>query len=165
MPRLCAERLEPGTWRVRVEVENLTSWEADRRGEAQTRAYNSLHVLLRTRDGAFASLCDPPPALAEAAAACTNDGLWPALVGEPDGKTILAAPIILPDHPQVAPESPGDLFDCTEIDQLLILNTLSLTAAEQREVRASDPRARELLERCATLGPEQLLRLHRGAFR
>jgi hypothetical protein len=65
----------------------------------------------------------------------------------------------------VAPESPGDLFDATEIDRMLILNTLSLTAEEQREMRASDPRAREILKRCSALGREDLMRLHRGAIR
>jgi hypothetical protein len=78
---------------------------------------------------------------------------------------MLAAPIILPDYPQVAPESPAEMFDATEIDRLLILNTLSLTPEEQREMRASDPRAREILERCTTLSREELMRLHQGAIR
>jgi hypothetical protein len=73
---------------------------------------------------------------------------------------MLASPIILPDHPQIAPESPGDLFDGCEIDQLLILNVLALTDDERREARASDPRAREIVDRCAALGPEDLMRLH-----
>ena len=87
------------------------------------------------------------------------------LVGEEDARdTMLAAPIILGDYPQVAPESPGDLFDATEIDQLLILNVLALTPEEQAEMRATDPRAREILDRCAALSPEELMRLH-GTFR
>jgi hypothetical protein len=91
--------------------------------------------------------------------------VWPVLLGEEgDRTTMLAAPIILSDHPQIAPESPGDLFDATEIDRLLILNVLSMTEAEQAEMRATDPRAREIFERCAALGPEQLLPLH-GALR
>jgi hydrogenase maturation protease len=77
---------------------------------------------------------------------------------------MLAAPIILEDYAQIAPESPGDLFDAGEIDRLLILNVLSLTEAEQEEMRATDPRAREILDRCAALGPEELLPLH-GAIR
>jgi hypothetical protein len=32
-------------------------------------------------------------------------------------------------------------------------------------MRASDPRAREILDRCAALTPEELMRLHHGAFR
>jgi hypothetical protein len=74
----------------------------------------------------------------------------------------LAAPIVLPDHPRIAPESPGDLFDAGEIDALLIRNVLALTDEERAEARASDPRARELLDRCDALEPEQLLQLMRG---
>jgi hypothetical protein len=88
---------------------------------------------------------------------CVSDGLWPVLVAE---DTVLASPIILEDYPQIAPESPGDLFDATEIDNLLVLNVLALTPEEQDEMRASDPRAREILERCARLTPEEMMRLH-----
>jgi hypothetical protein len=117
--------------------------------------------VLRAHDGAFVSLTDPPPALREAAAACENRGVWPVLVGEPGERgTLLASPIVLEDHPRIAPESPGDLFDGGEIDGLLILNVLGLTDEEKAEVRASDPRARELLDRCEALTPEELLRLH-----
>ena len=77
---------------------------------------------------------------------------------------MLCSPIILPDHPRVAPESPGDLFDATEIDQLLVLNILSLTDEEKREMRDSDPRAREILERTESLSEEEMMRLH-GAIR
>ena len=74
------------------------------------------------------------------------------------------APIILPDYPQVAPESPGDFFDGCEIDQLLVLNILGLSDAEKREVRAGDPRAREILERTEAMTREQIMRLH-GTWR
>ena len=77
---------------------------------------------------------------------------------------MLSSPIILYDYPQIAPESPGDLFDGGEIDQLLILNILTLTDEEKEEMRASDPRAREILERCESLSPEELMSLH-GAIR
>jgi hydrogenase maturation protease len=73
---------------------------------------------------------------------------------------VFASPIILSDYPRIAPESPGDLFDGGEIDRLLILNVLSLTPEEQEEMRATDPRAREILERCRALGPGELLPLH-----
>jgi hydrogenase maturation protease len=119
--------------------------------------------MLRADGGSFVSLTDPPPALRDAAAACQNVGLWPVLVGaEGRRDTMFASPIILSDYPEIAPESPGDLFDGGEIDRLLILNVLSLSEAEQDEMRATDPRAREILERCAALGPEELLALHRG---
>jgi hypothetical protein len=77
---------------------------------------------------------------------------------------MLASPIILEDHPRVAPESPGDLFDGGEIDQMLVLNILALTDEEKEEMRASDPKAREILERTEALTPEELMRLN-GAIR
>jgi hypothetical protein len=77
---------------------------------------------------------------------------------------MLSSPIILPDYPEIAPESPGDLFDGGEIDQLLILNILSLTDEEKAEMRAADPRTREILERTESLSEEELMRLH-GAIR
>jgi hypothetical protein len=87
------------------------------------------------------------------------------LVGEPaQRRTMLASPIILPDHPRIAPESPGDLFDSSEIDQMLVLNILAMTDEERREMRDCDPRAREILERTEALGPEDMMRLN-GAVR
>jgi hydrogenase maturation protease len=77
---------------------------------------------------------------------------------------VLSSPVTLCDFPAVAPESPGDLFDGGEIDQLLILSVLSLTPQEQREARAADPRARAILDRCAALSPRELMSLH-GAIR
>jgi hypothetical protein len=99
--------------------------------------------------------------LAAASSALVNDGLWPVLVGEDGSRdTVLAAPIILSDYARVAPESPGDFFDGGEIDQLLVLNILGLTEEEKREMRAGDPRAREILERTEAMTPEEMLRLH-----
>jgi hypothetical protein len=153
-----AETLAPRLRRITVSVANATPFEGGDRDAALGRAFASTHVVLRAADGEFVSLTDPPPELREAAAACENVGLWPVLVG--DRHTMLASPIILPDHPQIAPESPGDLFDGCEIDHLLILNVLALSDDERREARASDPRAREILDRCAALGREDLMRLH-----
>src|SRR5206468_12381717 len=132
------------------------------REEALRRAFCSTHAVLRTAHGEFVSLTDPPDDLREAAAACRNEGAWPVLVE--DRRTMLASPIILEDFPRIAPESPGDLFDGGEIDELLTLNVLSLTDEEKAEMRATDPRAREILERSEALTGEQLLRLH-GAVR
>ena len=142
--------------RVTVRIENTTPWSGESREDALRQTLCSTHAILRTRGGAFVSATESD---------CENAGLWPVLVGEVGARdTMLAAPIILGDYPQVAPESPGDLFDATEIDKLLILNVLALTPEEQAEMRASDPRAREILDRCAALTPEELMRLH-GAFR
>ena len=151
--------------RLTVRVVNHTPWAGSDREEALRRAFCSTHVVLRSERAAFVSQTDPPDELRDAAEGCVNVGLWPVLVGEEGARdTMLAAPIILSDYAQIAPESPGDLFDAGEIDRLLILNVLSLTEAEQEEMRATDPRAREILDRCAALGPDELLPLH-GAIR
>ncbi|HEX5385670.1 MAG TPA: hypothetical protein VFW66_03100 [Gemmatimonadales bacterium] len=160
-----ADEAEPGVWRVHVEVVNTTPWTGGPRELALRHALVSTHAVLRIEGGAFVSPIDPPPELRAASAACRSIGSWPALVGEPGERhTLLAAPIILGDYPRIAPESPGDLFDGGEIDQLLILNVLALTDDERREMADSDPRAREILERCAALAPDEMRRLH-GAVR
>ena len=143
-----AEWAADGVARIAVSVANTTSWAGGDREQALRRTFCSTHVVLRATGGAFVSLTDPPDALHDAAAACRNEGCWPVLVGEPgDRGTMLASPIILEDHPRIAPESPGDLFDGGEIDQMLVLNILSLTDEEKAEMRDTDPRAREILER------------------
>jgi hypothetical protein len=143
-------------FRLTVQIRNETPWEGDGREEALRDSFCSAHVVMHAEEGAFVPAIESD---------CDNAGLWPVLVGEQGARdTVLAAPIILSDYPQIAPESPGDLFDSTEIDKLLILNVLSLTPEEQAEMRASDPRAREILERCETLSAEELMQLH-GAIR
>jgi hypothetical protein len=151
--------------RLTATIRNETPWAGGDREDALRQTFCSTHMVLRARGGSFVSLTDPPAELADAAAACRNTGCWPVLVGEEgERSTILCSPIILPDYPRVAPESPGDLFDGGEIDQLLVLNILSLTDEEKRAMRESDPRAREILERTEHLSEEQLMRLH-GAIR
>ena len=73
---------------------------------------------------------------------------------------MLASPIILYDYPRLAPESPGELFDGTEIDEILSLRILTLTDDEKRLAAAVDERARALLERTANLGSGQWAGLH-----
>src|SRR3954452_14554658 len=159
---VAAERLGPALWRVSVTIANTTPWAGDDREAALGRTFCSSHSVMRAdRGGAFVSLTDPPVALREAVDGCDNAGTWPVLVGEPGARdTLLSSPIILEDHPRIAPESPGDLFDGGEIDQMLVLNILSLTDEEKAEMRASDPRAREILQRTAALPPDEIMRLH-----
>ena len=77
---------------------------------------------------------------------------------------MLCSPIILYDHPQIAPESGGDFFDATEMDEMLALRVLTLTDAEKREMRESDPHARAILERVEAMADGGLLAVH-GAIR
>ena len=121
----------------------------------------STQAILHVQNGAFLSLTDPPAELREAAAQCQNTGVWPVLVGEPGSRDyMLASRIILPDYPEIAPESPGDLFDGTEIDEILTLRILTMTDAEKEEMRNTDERTRRILERTESLAPEQLMKLH-----
>jgi hypothetical protein len=159
---LHAEPVADGLTKVIVDIVNTTPWVPDDREAALRRTFCSTHTVLRTRTGAFVSMTDPPVALREAANACRNTGAWPVLV---EGRhTVLSSPIILEDHPRIAPESPGDLFDGGEIDQMLVLNILALTDDEKSEMRDSDPRAREILERTESLTDDELMRLN-GAIR
>jgi hypothetical protein len=156
-----SEPLRDDLHRVTVRISNTTPFSGSRE-QALEQTLCSCHAVLRAAAGTeFVSLTDPPPDLREEAQGCVNDGVWPVLVGEAHERgTMLASPIILEDHPRVAPESPGDLFDGGEIDQMLVLNILALTDEEKEEMRASDPKAREILERTEALTPEELMRLH-----
>ena len=152
---------DTGAWRVTVQIDNHTRFRGGSREDALAQTFCSTHTTLHAPGGSFVSLADPPESLRDAAAACRNAGTWPVLVGEPSQRsTMLSSPIILEDYPRVAPESPGDLFDGGEIDQLLVLNILALTDEEKAEMAASDPRAKEILERTEALTPEQLMALH-----
>jgi hypothetical protein len=156
-----AARAGDGLWRVSAEVTNTSPWEGGDREDALRQTFVSTHAVLHAPAGAWVSPTDPPEALRPAVDRCVNTGVWPVLVGEPcDRTTILASPIILEDHPQVAAESPGDFFDGGEIDQMLVLNVLALTDEEKAEMRATDPRARQILERTAAMEPEDLMRLN-----
>ncbi|MCM4080971.1 hypothetical protein [Paractinoplanes hotanensis] len=130
--------------------------------EATRHSLIGAHLLLAAQDATFVSLIDPPAAAAGAAARCHQDRCWPVLAG-PDDDLLLGAPIILYDHPEVAAQSPGELFDLTEIDEILTLRVLTMTDAEKAEARATDERARAIVDRCESLGPSELEQLH-GAW-
>jgi hypothetical protein len=125
----------------------------------------STHTLLGVRDGAFCSLLDPPEDYRAAATACQNIGTWPVLAGrEGERQLMLSSPIILYDYPQIAPESVGDFFDGTEIDEMLTLRVLTLSDHEKEELRGGGDQAREILDRTEGLPPEQVAKMH-GAIR
>jgi len=152
-----------GLYRVRVRVENVTP--SDGRVSRSELTLASAHVVLGVRDGRFISLTDPPEELKRLADDCRNVGVWPVLVGDPGRcDTVLVSPIILEDFPRVAPESPGDFFDATEIDEMLALRIRTLTDDEKRQMGILDPRTRALLERVETMSDAGLARLH-GAVR
>ena len=168
MIELIAEQVKPGLFKLTTRVSNdsrIEGLDPASREEALARALVSAHTILEVRDGEFVSLIDPPETLREFAMACQNVGTWPVLIGEEGQRdTMLSSPIILYDYPQIAPESPGDLFDGAEIDEILSLRIMTMTEEEKREMRQSDERARQILERTEALPDEQFMKLH-GALR
>ncbi len=159
-----SEKCQDGVHKVTVRIRNLTAYESVQghcRADALMYSLVSAHAILTVEGGAFVSLLDPPENLKGHAAECKNVGTWPVLVGEEgDRDTMLSSPIILYDYPQIAPESPGGLFDGTEIDEILSLRILTMTDEEKREMRQSDERARQILERTENMPPEQFMKLH-----
>jgi hypothetical protein len=146
--------------KVAVTVENTTAWIRDgvRRDDAMPLSLISVHTMLAVDDGRFVSLLDPPDDAARAAHACHSDGAYPVLIGEDD--VVLSSPIILYDHPEVAPQSPGDLYDSLEIDEILALRVMTLTDGEKSEARGTDPRAAAIIDRCDDMSAETLGALH-----
>ena len=164
---MTASRTGADLFKVSVVVHNHTPLETDEssRDEALMHSLVSTHLILGVEGGEFVSLLEPPAELQELVALCRNVGAWPVLVGDPGQRdTLLASPIILYDYPQIAPESAGDLFDGTEIDEILSLRIMTLTDEEKREIRQSDERARQILERTESMPAEQFMKLH-GAVR
>jgi hydrogenase maturation protease len=154
-------------FKLQVRVRNLTPFHSDANGASRNRdsalmqSLVSAHTLLGAVNAEFVSLLEPPDNLKDHAAGCENIGAWPVLVGDHGRRdTMLASPIILYDYPQIAPESPGDLFDGTEIDEILALRIMTMTDDEKREMRNTDDRARKILERTESLPMEHLAKLH-----
>ena len=151
--------------RLTVTVTNDHPAAVATRQEAVACSLLGAHLLVEAHDAAFVSLLDPVPTAAAAATRCRQDRCWPVLAGPPgSADLLLGAPIILYDHPQVAQESPGALFDSTEIDEILTLRVMTMTDAEKAEARATDPRARTIVDRCDAMSAADLQRLH-GARR
>jgi hypothetical protein len=155
----------PGVTKLGLRVRNLSDSSALERDAALPATFLSAQLLLGVEPGAFVSLLEPPAELAELAAGCEHQGLFPVLVGR-RGSTnrLFLSPIVFYDYPEVSGESPGDLFDLTEIDEILTLRVQTLSEQEKREMRALEPRLARLLERAENLSPAELARLH-GARR
>ena len=152
--------------RLRARLENRSgAAPLATREDGLRHALIAAHLLIGAPGGRFLSMTDPPEWATAAVAECANAGTWPVLAGPEDCRDLLlSSPVILYDHPEVAAESAGDLFDATEIDEILTLRTLALTDAEKREARSTDSRAADLLDRLDHLPPEMLDRMH-GAIR
>jgi len=160
--RVTIEALEKDLFKLCIQIENTTPDTTYLSGQqALWQSLVSTHTILQVHQGTFISLLDPPEALQAMAQGCRNIQTWPVLVGnEGECDALLSSPVILYDYPQIAPESPGPLFDGTEIDELLTLRILTLTDEEKAQMRQGDERVREILERTEVLSPEQFMCLH-----
>ena len=156
-----------GLQRLTVRIENDSYALAGvARAQALRKAFLSTHTLLACEGrGCFVSLMDVPEAVSPIAKTCKNEQTWPVLAGEParDARyapMMLSSPIILYDYPVNAPQSEGDKFDGTEVDELLNLSILTMSDEEKREARATDPRARLLVDRADQMSAEHFAELH-----
>jgi hypothetical protein len=149
--RLSAAELHDGSYEVVLRVENRTPCEhgLDRAG-ALARSLISTHPLLRVSGGRFISPLERP---------CASVNTYPVLASDADD-VVLGAAIVLPDHPRIAPESRGGLFDSTEIEEALLLHVQTLSDQERAQIEAADPAVREMVERAAAATPEDIVRLH-----
>lgn len=152
--------------KITVRIFNETPVPADRietQEEVIMRTFASTHTILHAASGEFISLLDPDPQYQQAAKECQNIGCWPVLVGDAatnDRDAMLSSPIILYDYPKIAEESPGELFDGTEIDEILSLRVQTMTDAEKMEMRTIDEQARRILERTENLSADHFMKMH-----
>ena len=149
--------------KLTVITENTSLWDPGdaARHEVVRRSMVAAHTLAAVEDAAFVSSLDPPSWAAAGVDACECEHTFPVLVGATGARdALLSSPIIVYDYPEVAPESPGNFFDSTEIDELLTLRTLTLTDAEKAEARGTDPQAAAIIDRIEALGRAEIRRLH-----
>jgi hypothetical protein len=140
-----------GRVRISLRVENHTAApDARERGDALRSSLISTHPILRLSSGRFISPleCD-----------CRSVNTWPVLASAEDD-VLLGAAIVLPDHPALAPESLGNLFDSTEIEEALLLHVQVLSDEERGEIERQDPLVKEMVARAAATTPDELLALH-----
>ena len=150
--------------RVLIRVANIgpaVGSKADGSDSVIARSMIGTHVIAEVVGGQFVSLLEPPPAAADAVSRCRQHRCFPVLAGPPENPDIiLISPIILYDHPEIAEQSDTALFDCTEIDEILILRVMTMTDDEKAQARATDPRAAQIIDQCDAMSPEAMARLH-----
>lgn len=149
--------------KLQLDVENLEPWRSEFAGDRDQMLERSLvgaHLLVAVASGSFVSLLEPPAEAAALVDECQNRHTWPVLVGDRSQRTLmLSSPIVLYDYPSIASDPAGDLCDAAEIDEILSLRILTMTDEEKREARATDSRARTILDRVESLSPGVLAAL------
>jgi hypothetical protein len=143
--------LDEHEYEVTVRVDNLTlvSSGLDRAG-ALRRSLISTHPVLRVTGGRFISPLERP---------CESVNTFPVLATDADD-VVLGAAIVLPEHPRLAPESLGGLFDSTEIEEALLLHVRTLSDSEREEIERQDPAVREMIARAQSATPDDIVALH-----
>ena len=155
-----AAHLDGGIARVSIEVRN-TGAPPDDKDDAIATSFIGTHLIAEAVDGQFVSLLDPPAAAVDAVARCRQHRCFPVLAGSPgEHDLMLVSPIILYDHPEIAEQSEGALYDSTEIDEILTLRVMTMTDQEKAQARATDPLAARIIDRCDSMSPEAMLNLH-----
>ncbi len=148
---LATGRLDDGSYEVALRVENRTLVRSglDRAG-ALARSLISTHPILHVTGGRFISPLERH---------CHSVNTFPVLASDTDD-VVVGATIVLPDHPQIAPESRGSLFDGTEIEEALLLHVQALSDEERAQIESEDPTVREMIARAAAATPEEIVALH-----
>jgi hypothetical protein len=158
--RMSAQRFDDALARVTLCVHNTTAVpEGLDRAAALRSSLLSTHVVAHVEGARFCSPIDPPEHAAAAVMACGAVNTFPVLATDGDD-ALLGAAIVLPDHPQLAPESRGGLFDSTEIEEALLLHVLALSDGERDAIAESDPAVRAMLERAVAATPQEIVALH-----
>jgi len=150
---LASELLGDGRWRATVCALNTSEVDpGPARADALAHAMISTHLVVKISGGRFRSPL-------ESAAECKSVNSFPVLA-TPEDDAILGAAIVLPDHPQLAPESRGSLFDSTEIEEALLLHVQVLTDAERADIASHDPAVRAMIDRALAATPQEMIDLH-----
>jgi hypothetical protein len=149
-----------GLLRVSVVTRN-TGDPAANKDDAIATSLIGTHFIAEVVDGEFVSLLEPPVSAIDAVARCRQHRCFPVLAGPPGVRdVVLVSPIILYDHPEIAEQSEGALYDSTEIDEILTLRVMTMTDEEKAQARATDPLAAQIIDRCDSMSPEAMLNLH-----
>ncbi len=148
---LSARELQPDLYELALRVENRSACAdgLDRAG-ALARSLLSTHPIVRVAGARLLSPLEHP---------CASVNTFPVLASPADD-AVIGATIVLPDHPQIAPESRGGLFDSTEIEEALLLHVKVLTDDEREQIERHDPAVREMVARAAAATPQDILALH-----
>ncbi|WP_319445333.1 MULTISPECIES: hypothetical protein [unclassified Mycobacterium] len=151
---------DDGLHRISVSVRNTGAAPADKDAAIATSLIGT-HIIGEVIGGQFVSLLEPPESATGPVSRCIQHRCFPVLAGRPGERDLLLiSPIILYDHPEVAEQSEGALFDSTEIDEILTLRVMTMTDEEKAQARATDPLAAQLIDRCDAMSPEAMQQLH-----